>query len=60
MKQSPQTFTPGRYPWQHITWGDFVIFIGIGVLVTIGVQFAMHAPEVIKGPEIPLSPWFLP
>ena len=38
------------------TWGDGVVLLGVGVLIYLGVKLAMGAPELIKGPEISLSP----
>jgi NitT/TauT family transport system permease protein len=43
-----------------ITWGDAVVLLGVAVLVYVGVRVAFHAPAVIRGPVISLSPSVLP
>jgi NitT/TauT family transport system permease protein len=46
--------------WRHFTWGDAVVFFGLGVLIYLGIRLGLGAPAVIKGPEIDLSPRVLP
>ena len=59
MKHTPREFRL-LFPLRPFTWGDGVVLLGVGVLVYIGVRLAMGAPELIKGPEISLSPRVLP
>lgn len=40
--------------------GDVVVFLGLIVSVYIGVRVALHAPMIIQGPRISLSPFVLP
>ncbi|MEW6380154.1 MAG: ABC transporter permease subunit [bacterium] len=44
----------------RISWGDVVVFIGLCVLVYVGVRLASGAPLVIEGPAVSLSPALLP
>ena len=60
MKQSFWFFIPEQMERHHITWGDVVVFIGLGVLIYVGVRLADGAPVVIEGPRISLSPRLLP
>ena len=46
--------------WRHFTWGDAVVFFGLGVLIYLGIRLGLGAPAVIKGPEINLSLKVLP
>ena len=48
---------PTRRP---ITWGDVAVLIGVAVLIYAGVRLALHAPAVVEGPIISLSPRALP
>jgi len=59
VKHTPREFRL-LFPLRPFTWGDGVVLLGVGVLVYIGVRLAMGAPELIKGPEISLSPRVLP
>jgi NitT/TauT family transport system permease protein len=44
----------------RMAWGDVVVIIGIAGLLYLGVRLASGAAEVVKGPEISLSPAALP
>ena len=43
-----------------LTWGDVVAFAFVGVILYLGVRLAFASPEVVRGPEISLSPRALP
>ncbi|MEW5801079.1 MAG: ABC transporter permease subunit [bacterium] len=60
MKQSFWYFIPEQLTLHRITWGDVVVFIGLAVLIYVGVRLAGGAPAVIEGPTISLSPGLLP
>jgi len=60
MKQFFRIFIPEQLARHHLTWGDVVVFIGLCILVYLGVRLANDAPAVIKGPEVSLSPTLLP
>jgi len=42
------------------TWGDAIVLLGITGAVWYGVRLAFHAPAIIEGPHISLSPSALP
>jgi len=44
----------------RITWSDVAVLIGVAVLIYAGVHLALHAPAVVEGPTISLSPRALP
>jgi NitT/TauT family transport system permease protein len=46
--------------WRGSAWGDAVVLFGLGVLLYLGIRLGLGAPAVIQGPEINLSPSFLP
>ncbi|MEO1765774.1 ABC transporter permease [Thiobacter aerophilum] len=45
-----------------LTWGDGLVLAAIAAAIWLGAQLALHAPAVVKGPEISLSasalPWY--
>ena len=43
-----------------MTWGDGVVFLGLALLLYLGIRLGLGAPAVIKGPEIELAPRVLP
>lgn len=45
---------------RHFAWGDGVVFFALGVLLYLGIRLGWETPAVIPGPEINLSPGFLP
>lgn len=56
----PLRFSPPLPKRPALTSGDAVIVLGIVALLYVGARLAFHAPKVIAGPEISLSPWALP
>ena len=56
----PLRFSPALPRTPPFTAGDGVILLGVAALLFAGVRLAFHAPAVIKGPEISLSPAALP
>ncbi len=42
------------------SWIDALILAGLGVLLYFGMRLSVHAPDVITGPTISLSPTALP
>ncbi len=43
-----------------ITWGDGIVLLGLVGAVYYGTRLAFHAPAIIQGPQISLSPSALP
>ena len=43
-----------------LTWGDGVVFVGLALILYLGIRLGLGAPAVIKGPEIVLAPKVLP
>lgn len=56
----PFRFSPALPQTPPFTAGDGVIILAIVALLYGGQHLAFHAPEVIKGPDITLSPLALP
>jgi NitT/TauT family transport system permease protein len=56
----PFRFSPPLTKRPALTAGDAVIVLGIVALLYVGSRLAFHAPKVIAGPEISLSPLALP
>jgi NitT/TauT family transport system permease protein len=56
----PLRFSPPISKRPALTAGDAVIVLLIIALLYVGSRLAFHAPKVIAGPEISLSPWALP
>ncbi len=53
-------FSPALPQTPAFTLGDGLIVLGIAAFLYIGTRLAFHAPSVIHGPEISLSPLALP
>lgn len=53
-------FSPALPETPPFTLGDAVILLGLATALYAGTRLAFHAPAVIAGPEISLSPWALP
>jgi NitT/TauT family transport system permease protein len=60
MSPFPHLFKIELPGWRRFTWGDAVVLGGIAVLLYLGIRLGLGAPQVIKGPEINLSPRVLP
>jgi NitT/TauT family transport system permease protein len=60
MSPLPRIFKIELPSWRTFAWGDVVVFLGLGTLLYLAIRLGMAAPEVIKGPEIDLSPRVLP
>ena len=53
-------FAPALLRRPALTVGDVLIVLGIAAFLYIGIRLAFHAPTVVHGPEISLSPLALP
>jgi len=53
-------FSPVLAQTPAFTAGDGLILLGVASLLYVGLRLAFHAPTVIHGPEISLSPLALP
>jgi NitT/TauT family transport system permease protein len=53
-------FSPVLAQTPAFTAGDGLILLGVASLLYVGLRLAFHAPAVIHGPEISLSPLALP
>ena len=53
-------FQPDYVKPRRFNWGDFLALLIIAFLLYLGVRLSFSAPEVIRGPEISLSPRALP
>jgi NitT/TauT family transport system permease protein len=53
-------FSPGLPQTPAFTLGDGFIILGIAAFLYVGTRLAFHAPAVVHGPEISLSPLALP
>jgi len=55
-------FSPALPATPTFTIGDGLILLAIGTVLYLGMRLAVHAPPVIRGPEISLSasalPWY--
>ena len=60
MSEPSRFFRIARPLWRPLTWGDAVVFLGLGLLLYLGIRLGLGAPAVIKGPEIELAPRVLP
>ncbi len=58
-KKTTVFFTP-PLRLKLFTWGDFAAILLITGLITMGVRMALNAPEMMKGPQISISPSSLP
>ena len=55
-----QNFDPQRSGLRSLQWVDWLVLIGIIVLIYAGVRLAANAPAVVTGREISLEPTRLP
>src|SRR5258708_20082440 len=53
-------FSPALPQTPAFTLGDGLIILGIAAFLYVGTRLAFHAPAVIHGPEISVSPLALP
>jgi NitT/TauT family transport system permease protein len=60
MNPLPHLFKIELPSWRRFTWGDAVVFLGLAVLLYLGIRLGLGAPAVIQGPEINLAPGVLP
>ncbi|MFZ5448503.1 MAG: ABC transporter permease [Thermodesulfobacteriota bacterium] len=60
MSQQSRIFRIAQPFLRPLTWGDMVVFIGLGALLYLGIRVGFGAPAVIQGPEINLAPSALP
>lgn len=60
MRQPSRLFRIAQPLLRPLTWGDGVVFIGLGLLIYLGIRVGLGAPAVVKGPEIELAPKVLP
>jgi NitT/TauT family transport system permease protein len=62
MTNNSQIFRIAQPQTKTFSWGDLFAILLIMAMLSIGVQLAFNAPEVIKKPEISLSvrvlPWY--
>jgi NitT/TauT family transport system permease protein len=60
MSQPSRQFRIAKPLWRPLTWGDGVVFVGMALLLYLGIRIGLGAPAVVKGPEIELAPRVLP
>ena len=60
MSQPSRLFRIAQPLLRPLTWGDAVVFLGLALLIYLGIRLGLGAPAVIKGPEIELAPKVLP
>jgi NitT/TauT family transport system permease protein len=60
MSQESRLFRIAKPLVRPLTWGDGVVFVGLALLIYLGIRLGLGAPAIIKGPEINLSPRALP
>ncbi|MCW5851644.1 MAG: ABC transporter permease subunit [Anaerolineae bacterium] len=60
MRQRFDSFSSARTGERGFSWGDGVVLLGVTVLIYVGIRLAVTAPQVVRGPEISLSPTVLP
>jgi NitT/TauT family transport system permease protein len=60
MNSSARIFNTLQRYQKLFSWSDLFIFAGLILLIFFGAQVALDAPEVIRGPEVSLSPQALP
>ena len=53
-------FSPALPRKPLLTIGDGLIVLGIAAFLYAGIRLSFHAPTVVHGPEISLSPLALP
>lgn len=60
MKRPTFLFKVEQTAFPSFTWGDAIVLIGLVGSIWYGVRLAFHAPAIIEGPRISLSPSELP
>jgi len=60
MSQPSRQFRIAKPLRRPLTWGDGVVFVGLALLLYLGIRIGLEAPAVVKGPEIELAPKVLP
>jgi NitT/TauT family transport system permease protein len=60
MSQPSRLFQIAKPLVRPLTWGDGVVFVGLALLLYLGIRIGLGAPAIIKGPEIKLAPRVLP
>ncbi len=55
-----QNFDPERSGLRSLQWIDWLVLIGLVVVIYVGVRLAVNAPEAVAGREISLEPARLP
>jgi NitT/TauT family transport system permease protein len=60
MSQPSRLFRIAQPSWRRLTSGDVVVFLGLALLLYLGIRVGLGAPAVVKGPEIELAPRVLP
>lgn len=60
MAQPSRLFRIAQPLLRPLTWGDAVVFLGLGLLLYLGIRLGLGAPDTIKGPAIDLAPRVLP
>jgi NitT/TauT family transport system permease protein len=60
MSQPSRQFEIAKPLRRPLTWGDGVVFVGLALLLYLGIRIGLGAPAVVKGPEIELAPRVLP
>jgi len=60
MKRPPFLFKIEQTAFPSFTWGDAIVLMGLAGTIWYGVRLAFHAPAIIEGPQISLSPSALP
>ncbi|MFZ2447015.1 MAG: ABC transporter permease subunit [Syntrophobacteraceae bacterium] len=60
MKRPSFLFKIEQTAFPSFTWGDAIVLMGLVAAVWYGTRLAFHAPAIIEGPQISLSPSALP
>ncbi|MEN6438360.1 MAG: ABC transporter permease subunit [Syntrophobacter sp.] len=60
MKRPLYLFKIEQTAFPAFTWGDAIVLMGLIGSIWYGVRLAFHAPAIIEGPQISLSPSALP
>jgi NitT/TauT family transport system permease protein len=60
MSQPSRLFRIAKPLVRPLTWGDAMVFVGLALILYLGIRLGLGAPAVIKGPEIDLAPRVLP
>jgi len=60
MSETVGLFTTSQPTQRRLQWGDGVVFLGVVVVLYLGVALAVHTPPALRGPDISLDPQVLP